>query len=144
MLLLPVRRLVADLVPSEFRKWVEEALLAPLNRNLQAIETALGRVETARLNVQVLKYKGETPTSDLPAEFASTLSGPCLGVVVIYAATLDAGGTPTTPVAALTSPDWSEVVARDRGAGTKIRIKAQGGLTGGSNGYAVRWLAIGA
>lgn len=137
---LPVKRLALDHVPAQFRTWVEQALTGPLNRVLVTVEAALGRLLLAQLNVQFLDYKGLAPTTLAPAEFASTLAGPCRGVIPLWASTLDAGGTPASALGSLSLPAWVEVAAKDRSA-PKIRITQQSGLS--SSRYAVRWMAIG-
>lgn len=139
---LPVKRIVTEQVPSQFRSWVELALAAPLNRVLASLEQALALVTLDRVNVQVLERKGLPPSTAAPVEFTSTLTGSVVGVVAVYAKTLDTGGTPTTPVGALGLPTWTEVVSQDKRGGGKIRITAQDGLTDGTR-YAVRWIAFG-
>lgn len=138
---LPVRRLLAEQIPAEHRKWVELALLGPLNRVLTLLETTLTRLSTSQINVQVLEWKGPSISATSPAEFTSTLYGKCAGLWVGYAAILDAGGVAATALAGLPLPGWVEVATQDRGA-NKLRITTQGGLTGGSR-YAVRWIAVG-
>lgn len=138
---LPVRRLVLDLVPQAMRSWVDAAVFQPLNRNLEALEGALAKVGTDRLNVQWLEWRGLVPTSTAPVEFLSTLAGPCKAIFPAFASALDTGGTPSVPAGGLSTPTWEEVAIAGRN-GTKLRLTSQSGLAGGTR-YVVRWLAIG-
>lgn len=141
MSILPVQRLSIDEVPAKERGWVERALMSPLNRDLLAIDGALGRVPTSRQNMQIIEHRGFPPSASDPLEVLSTLTGPCLALYIGYAAQLDTGGVPSTPVGGLTSPTWEEVALSGR-TGSKLKISAQGGLTPTTR-YAVRWLAVG-
>lgn len=137
-------RLVPDEVPAEHRTWVEKALIVPLNRFLTPVAALLGRLPTANLNMQVLRRKLTAPSSWTDSdvlEFASALSGPCVGVWPVSAHILDAAGQLSTNTHGLTLPAWDEKPLQDR-TGTKLRITNQPGLAAGSR-YEVVWIAFG-
>lgn len=139
---LPVSKLSSEQVPPDARKWVEEALIAPLNKVLPALAATLRRMLLSQVNVQLLEHRGLPPTATNPAEFASELSGQCQGLLLVYARVLDSGGTLGAPVSALTSPEWVEVAETGR-AGSRLRITSQpAGLSSGTK-YVLRWLAVG-
>lgn len=139
---LPVTKLVADRVPADQRRWVEESIIGPVNRVLPALAAILRRLMLAQVNVQLLEHKGLPPSTASPVEFGSELTGSCQGLIPVYARTLDAGGTLGAPVGGLVLPVWTEVALTDR-AGSRLRITAQTGLTDGTK-YVVKWLALGA
>lgn len=141
MIDLQTPRFVVDHVPAEARTWVEKALTGPLNRFLQPLTDAIKRVMLAQVNVQVLEYRGYPPTVALPADFPSTLSGPCLGVLPLTCRELEGNGALGASVSALTSPAWSEVVKAGQGSGT-LRLTSQETLNATAR-YFIRWLAVG-
>lgn len=151
MIDLQAPRLAVDHVPADARGWVEKSLVAPLNRFLQPLADAIRRVMLSQLNVQVLEYRGYPPTTSLPAEFPSSLTGSCLGILPLSARLLEANGglAPGVGVGELTSPTWVELVKAGAGGAT-LRVTSQATtsdaattLSAGSK-YLLRWLAVGA
>lgn len=148
MIDLSAPRLLVDQVPADARGWVEKTLAGPLNRFLQPLADSLKRVMLDQLNVQVLEHRGLPPTSAAPAEFPSTLTGSCIGLVPIYCRLLEANGQPGEPVGELTSPVWAEVVKSGQRGGT-LRVTSQlttsdaSQVVAAPGRYFFRWIAYG-
>lgn len=148
MIDLPAPRLTTEQVPLEARPWVEKSLMAPLNRFLVPVAAILKRVMLSQLNVQILEYRGYPPTVSLPADFPSTLTGGCIGVLPLLARTLEANGQLGVSVGELTSPHWVEVVKPGQ-SGATLRVTSQqtdadaATTLSGTTRYLLRWIAVG-
>lgn len=139
---LPVEKFSVEGAPANVRAWLEATVTAPLNRLMAPLNSILRRIFLSQLNMQVLEWRGYPPTSTNPAEWVSSLSGRCLGVIgPIYVRGLR-GSTEefVAEGAGLSTPAWTETNGND---GDRLRVTGQAGGLTSTQKYVIRWLAIG-